>query len=343
MSAGVKRALDSSIDPSTRRSYESAQRDFLAWRSLRGLPPFPASPFTTGEVAEWLVHIAAEGGRAGRTIATYRSALSTLHATSAWGASPNPIDNPLIHRVVAGLQRQLAAADAQRRAAQPRADDVSPDLLAWLEPTARGDSPHDIMAWAAACVGAYSLARSSELVGSYIHPSRALRVDQVSFYASARERVGLLAPGRCIDDYELPDHAVIQLDVAKTAQLAPPPPIVLGARPAVAALWRWMHLRASLGATGPLLFQVPGRPALTMAALCSHLALKCAERGRTAQFTGKSFRRGGASAAVALGMPAADAAAAGRWAGPGMLPVYASADAKRIRAAAVNRALEPRL
>jgi len=63
--------------------------------------------------------------------------------------------------------------------------------------------------------------------------------------------------------------------------------------------------------------------------------------GIVPQLTGKAFRRGGASAMLRSGASIPDIMAAGRWKTPAMVGVYANAEAKRARAAAASRALNP--
>lgn len=333
--------LSMAISDNTRRTYAAPIAAYVAYCAARAIPPLPAS---ASVLAEWLTSLAEAGHLRARTIGTYRSAISTYHAESAWGHLPGPTESPMIQRVMKGITVKLRAADAAARAALPPTTDLTPALLADIEATARGDTPASIMRWAAACTYTYGLFRSSELLGSPQHRERAITAAQVTFYmlADSDRRALLLPVGTDVTAYAAPDRFAIRLGATKTDAAGSAPPRVIAAPPAVNALWRWFHARRDEGAAGPLLFHARGESPLQMPQLLDYLELHRAAAGAgDGRLTGKTFRRGGASALVAGNVPRADAAAAGGWRSESMLEVYANQAAKNQRAIAVSRSMAP--
>lgn len=324
------------IADSTRRTYEAPTRAFREYCAQRGVPHLP---FTTDVAAEWLASVAQSGKHSAATIRTYRSAISTMHAESEWGGTPNPVASEVIERLMRGIARAKAESDAAARAARPRTIELTPALMLRLEPVARGDSPEEIMKWAAACTAVFALLRPSELLGSPQHRDRALRPAQITFFARPGEERTVEPSGGAP---AVPDRFEIALGATKTSQLGGGPARIVAARPAVQALWRWMCLREAIGADGPELFRAPKQRALATTELLAFLCEWLRATGHGAvHLTGKAFRRGGASGLIAGGVPRADAAAAGGWKSLAMLDTYASAQAKKERAAAVSRGMAP--
>lgn len=230
--AGVQFFVDRAIADSTRRTYEAPIRAFREFCAARGVP---ALPFTTSTAAEWLAQVARAGRHSAATLRTYRSAISTMHAESEWGDAPNPIDSQVIERLMRGIALAKAEADAAARAAKPKTLELTPAIMLQLEPFARGNSPEEIMKWAAACTAVFALLRPSELLGSVQHRDRALRPAQNMFFARPGEPRTLTPSGGAPAS---PDRFEIAMGATKTDQLGRGASRVVAARMAVDALWR---------------------------------------------------------------------------------------------------------
>jgi hypothetical protein len=249
-----------------------------------------------------------------------------------------------VARVLDGIKRSLASRDQAIRETKARALDLTPAILGRLAPIILRDDAGSTMCWAAANLGTYGVLRIGELLTSKAHPERALKEDRVLFRNEANQAVHYLPCADEIDESEYPHHFRLDIGMTKTGIAAPR---FVAARPAVEAMWRWIHVRRDLarkrGTTAVTdLFRMPGEAPLTLKSLTGFLQdqLESLGLGRP-QLTGKAFRRGGASSLVAGNVPRRDAANAGGWASTAMLEVYASDEAKERRAIAVSRAMEP--
>lgn len=278
------------------------------------------------------------------TIRTYRSALSTAFE-EALGTGTNPLDDPAIGRIIAGIKRAKLPSELAQRRDAPRKLELTAELLAELAPHAGTDgSPQDVMRWAAACVGSYGMLRPNEFLGVAKKRSNAVRVSEVAFFAQAgsAKRVGLCPPGAALEDYDVPDRFSLDLGATKADQFAQNPPLVIAAAPAVQAMWRWMHLRRDLGGCPGPVFAVPfGSGSLSCKELCEHLRewATVATGEPAPKVVGRTFRRGGTSSMVAGGASRDDIRRAGRWKSDGMVDTYSSAASKQARAILDSRAL----
>lgn len=335
--------LHGAISANTRRTYERPQGKWREWCAARG---HAALPITIERAEAWLEHLAVGGTITANTIRYHRSAISTLHAESAFRADPNPLDSPAITRMMKAVKAHLRTRDAAAKKARPLTISITPALLVELEAIGRGGTPADAMMWAAACVGTCALLRPSELLGSPQNRDRHIRAVQITFFVAADSSVvaGWLPDAReaTIAHFALPDRFAIALEATKADPDARNEPIVVATRIAVAALWRWMNIRRGLGAVGPKLFCVPLSPPLVLKRLIARMQdlLESIGRGRP-HITGRAFRRGGASGLVGDGVSRADAAAAGRWKAESMLDVYADAESKARRAITTSRRMAP--
>lgn len=281
------------------------------------------------------------------SLRVYRSALSNWWSEAMLGADgPNPLMHEAVSRVLKGAEKTLLPFKLARAAASSPPIALTPELIERLRPVLSGDDSHSLMRFAAAITGTYALLRPGELLGSAQHRDRALRAEQITFYADATQSqpVGLIAPGVAIDRYEPPDHFTIApLGITKADPFALNGPIDVAGAPAVCALWQWMHTRRDLAPKPEdTLFQVPLSPPLSCSDLTRAIerAIESAE-GTPARVTGKCFRKGGASGLLASGANRPDIAAQGRWRTAAMVETYASAGAKRKRALAVSRSMAP--
>ena len=284
------------------------------------------------------------------TLSVYRAALNTLWVEEAiaCGAShlPNPVEDRIVARVLAGIEREKLPSLLAARNAAPRPVAMTAELLEALRPYFEGADPHSVMLWAAALTATYGLFRPNELFGSAQNPDRALRPDAVTFFSHPRSRAvaGIPPPHADIGSIALPDRFSIRLGITKADPRAKNPDHPVAAPAAVRALWRWMHLRAKLGpGAADRVFQIPGSPPLSLRALTGALSTALSTHlGRPTRVLGRSFRQGGATTLLEGGAERADIAAMGRWKGVNMIPVYASAASQNSRAAAASRAMGPK-
>lgn len=295
-------------------------------------------PVTADHLLAWLAYEAslAKPYRSARTIGTFRSAISTMHAESEWGSIPSPVLDPRITRFCKGVAVQKRQSDKARRSDRIETIDLTPDLILEMEAFAITDaSPEETMCWSAACTGTFGLLRLNELLGAPMNRDRILKLDQITLYrAGAGKQQQGYPPAPNADGC----HFAIILGPTKADQAGRNKPIVIAARPAVQALWRWLGVRHRLEVTRPELFCMPRSDPLTLTRLTEYLQdlLESMGRGRP-HITGKAFRRGGASALHASGEASADAASLGHWKDGRMVELYANQQAKERRQLEMSR------
>jgi hypothetical protein len=293
----------------------------------------------------WFAAVAEGSETFSSTIRTYRSALSLLHHEGPQRHLPNPLDSEALTRLIKGITREKSASEKIARNARSIATiEITPEELLALEPIARGDSPESIAKWAAITLGTFGLLRIGELLGQR-DGTRILQTTDIRFYldSHSRDEAGLLPHADEIPRHALPDHFTVTFGSTKADQLGKNPPLGIAARPAVAAMWRWVHTRRDNGIDCPELWKFSCRhPTLALSSLVSYLQdwYESLRKGRP-HITGKAFRRGGASGLVSTGVPREDAAAAGRWRSQAMVETYANAQSKQQRALLINRQMAP--
>lgn len=351
-SAAVLRFTNSAISANTARTYAKPVARYQAFCEARGWDASPGA-VTAVTLAEFVAALGAEGRLKTRSIGVYRSAISTWRVLNTLSDGPNPATSVAVDRVIRGIARERQPVEAEARAARLSSFDVTPALLAALQPFLAPSfpartRPHELVRWAAANVATYALLRPSELLGSPQHPERALLESQITFYMTkGSDHVGALCP-RGVDpcSVQTPDHFTIALGPSKADQQGLNPPIPVAARPAVLALWVWMHARRDLSTTLPLapqLFRVPGFAALRLPELTDAIADACEASGRPRpHVAGRAFRRGGASDLMAAGAAGPVMQAAGRWRSYAMPELYSSMESKIERAMEASRSMEPR-
>lgn len=258
---------------------------------------------------------------------------------------PNPVEDRVVARVLAGIEKEQLPARLAARASAPRSPPLTADLLESLRPLLEGADPPSLMRWAAAATAVYGLLRPNELLGSAQHPGRSLSPAAVTFFARPNSDAvaGVPPPGADIASVPVPDRFHLHLGVTKADARAKNRDLPIAAPVAVRALWRWMHRRSQLSPTpGDRVFQVPGSPPLTLKGLTGAVSAALSiHLGRPVRIQGRAFRQGGATTLLAGGAERADIAAMGRWKGVDMIPVYASGAAQSARAAAAGRAMGP--
>jgi len=286
--------------------------------------------------ANYLAELGTLGKLSSGTIRVYRSALSTWWRLGTLSDDDNPMLSTACDLVLRGIALSRVEIDKANRLRRAPAVEITVELLQDIgEMGADAPDTRSVMMWAAANVALYGFLRPGELLGSYANPKRALRPEQIQFFASPSKAAGRHAPASGEHRPLQPDHFAIDLGATKADPLGKNKPKVIAARPAVSALWAWMALRGALGpAPGSVLFGLPGEKPLSMATLLEWLADWYAASGRPRpRFTGKGFRRGATSTALAKGADHADISAQAGWASKGakMPETYASDQAKLTR------------
>ena len=208
------------------------------------------------------------------------------------------------------------------------------ELLLRLEARHAGPCPDRALLFAAMCLGTCALLRPNELLGAPNHKERAVQRTQLTF----RDHLGAeCSPG------QQPHHILLTLPVAKTDQLRRGQVRPIAADFAVRALVRWCSIRDSQPIDAGQLFRFASGKLLSTQRLLSHLRAECAALGMVdAIFTGKCFRRGGASVMVASGLGADSIRKAGgcSWgASSRVWERYVSQEAAQLSAIAASRQL----
>jgi len=318
-SLGVRHYVHLAIAPSTRRSYQAGVHSYQSFCRANGLDDSEAGA-ADYICAEWFASLGKEGRLHARSIEGYRSAAGRWWADSELSDRANPFTSPPCIRVLKGIARERAPIERAARNAAPTALSLTHQLLAELEPYALVGplaQPLARMLWAAANLGVYGLLRPNEMLGSPTHRDRALTPNQITFFAQPGSAVvqGLLPRGADFIAHPLPDRFLLDLGPTKADQLGTNPPLSIAARPAVQALWRWMHTRRDAGARGDtLLFRTADGPPLSCETLTTTVArwAQMLNGGPLPLVQGRTFRRGGASGLLASGAAIPDIMAAGR-------------------------------
>jgi len=341
------------IADTTRATYQSAIVRFGSFVQMElGGSPRPshdmlASLMTSERVGNFLAEMGKGTALQHSTLTTYRSALSTFWEESGLSHAKNPTTGAFITRILDGIkrerreQRSAAAKVGIAADSKPPLVDVSPALLRELAKCLGENSPDPEaqMHWACVTCALFGMFRPSEVLGSARHSRRRLEPEQINFWRDD-QYIALLATGTSPHTVATPSHYTVQLFESKCDQGGTNAPHPISEPSAVLAMWVWMHTRRTLPwpQWPSALFQLPGRTALRMRELTDVLqqAVLAVKRERW-RFTGKSFRRGGASALMASGASGPDMQNAGRWKSAAMPGTYASAQSKQQRMLAANR------
>jgi hypothetical protein len=339
-----------SISRSTAASYASALtqwRDFCA-ESVDAAHAGPDPAEALGDVgpeqaADFFAWLADSASVTAGTIAGYRSGMRHhwLRQTG-WADASNPFSSHLVDATLRGIARVLAPADRAARAARTVTAALEPRQVARLAAVMlpAGNAPasdEQAMTWAAALIGSYGLLRPNEFLGSYQHQDRHLRASQLEFCI---ER-GTPAPVPiALTQADCPSLVRVRLGATKADQAGANAPLVIRARAAVEALWRWSRRRLAYSAAtqaGPL-FRVEGQRPLSIRALLDRLqtAMRAVDPAWDGRLTGRCFRRGGASELVRDGASLEEIQQAGRWLSPAMVYTYSDVGAVQARAASAS-------
>ena len=312
--------------------YATAVRSYRDYCTSRGWPC--DAPIRGDWAREWLTSLGEAGALSAATIAVYKSALHTQAELE--GEWPNPLNDPLTKRLLTGIANSKAETEQAKRAARPRAQPLTFDVVLELR-SVHDSSPRDVMMFAATALGVNGCFRPSEMLGSSKLPGRRLRAEQVQFFSGKQQ----LLPQS--GSSATPSSCTVTLEVSKTDQQRRGRVRHVSASAAVQAAWRWACLS---GAHGPAaFFALDGKP-LTMSALQGHLRRRLALIGRSdLHFTGRSLRKGGASTLSALGVEAEDIARVAWTPGSGVWSSHYANDpmVREERAKAVSRHMEAAL
>lgn len=332
-----------SLAPTTQVTYKSAVRNYKEYcRSRRWLEDEPITAYRLGE---WLAALADGGQQSSGTLQVYRAALRrqyTLEAGPGCGAA-NPADSEYLRMIVQGIVKDKAEHEQAKRASAVKSDPATPDIIMNLASRhavrQTASNPKLVMLYAALCLGTCALLRPNELLGAPKNEDRAIKRDQITF----KDAEGLPCSPGCQTGQSAPDTFILTLPVSKTDQARRGKTRTVAAAFAVRAVAQWCahwdEQPAEEKARDARLFRV-GDKGLRTQQLLAHLTAQCVAVGMTNfKFTGKCFRRGGASAMAAAGEQPADIKKAGGWKGSSYLK-YLTAEAAERHATAASRRLE---
>lgn len=226
--------------------------------------------------------------------------------------------------------RRLAAAAAEKANAPPLL--YTTLMLYAYDPT----NPRDHMLFAAAALGVAGALRASEFLSA--EPGRQLTMGQFAFYADAGASMRMQPADEAASDAG-PVLCILTLRITKTNQHGDTTKVI-SAPQAVRALWRWCSFIGR--SAGDPVFVSPIGKTLTASMLTGDLNRRHAAAGLgRIRYTGKSFRRGGASTLAVHGVAAEDIAAIGWAPGSDMWRLYADDPAVRMaRAVAANSQMD---
>jgi hypothetical protein len=274
---------------------------FREWRCEHGR--YPDAALTADDACTWLAELADRGAHKASTLVTYAAALSNWFDTEQRhpdNVRPNPMSSPSVRRLLAGIANAQAQREQERPLDEQQTGSTPLTLPSLRLYTFDISQPRDRMYRAAAYLGVCLALRISELLGSSLHPERAIRTEQLAFFTDAAALTPLP-----VDSTTTAVPIVLQLVLraTKTQHLAPTVKVCAVAE-AVQAVWQWARECHTAGR--PLsarLFQLQDRLPISSYALMKFLQRRHQAAGLgAARFTGKSLRRGGASTLAAAGV-----------------------------------------
>jgi hypothetical protein len=239
----------------------------------------------------------------------------------------NPLESMVVSRLMIGIKKVFAQKEVQEKRDRVVTQSLTPSLLRALRPylLPLESTSDQRMQWAAMSLAVAGLLRPSEFVGSF-NLDRSLRFDQCAFKGAPPGASGELATSLELD-----------LGITKADPYGANPPHVIRDREAIVALWNWIEERSAMRDESTTIFACPmredGPPIKLSIARLNRSLESAAIRGGYGpmKFTGRCFRRGGASGLMLQGASPQTIAARGRWKTQGMVEVYADAQAKNVR------------
>ena len=290
--------LDSAVDkyrgmtyaPSTQQTYKVHYKSYLVFCDYIGVSPVPASSTTLCRYAVFLARSLKYS-----SVRQYLNIVRLLHLD--WGLE-NPMKNNFsLDCVLKGIRRGLGDKPARKRP-------ITPELLLAILAKLNLDCPFDSGVWAACLIMFFGLLRRSNVL------SQSLRTFEKGKHLSRNDCVfsatGMRVTIRWSKVIQYKDRTVgIDFPRVRDSTLCP-----------VAATFRAFQLSASAPPDGPA-FMVPHAnilSPLTPSAFVKKVKLCLKDSGIDhSQFSGHSFRRGGASWAFNVGIPMETIRQLGDW------------------------------
>ena len=269
------------LAPSTRRSYASAQAQFISFCSQLGKlhasgSPCPADEWTLCLFATFLANRIQHS-----SIKVYLSGVRALHIEQGF---PDPLANCLhLQRVVRGIKRCQGSSSSSRL---PITDDLM--LLIWRSLDLR--LPDHLMFWAACSLGYFGFLRASEFT--------------VPNLASFSPSLHLAIQDIAVDSLSAPACMHLKIKGSETDPFRKGAYIHIGrGQPPLCAVHSAISYLASRGdRSGPLFLFQNGQP-LSRALLTDWLRQILAAANVPGNFSSHSFRIGAATVAVRNRVP----------------------------------------
>ena len=283
--------LTQGLAPSTRRSYASAQAQFISFCAHLGKlnsagSPCPADEWTLCLFATFLANRIQHS-----SIKVYLSGVRALHIEQGF---PDPLTNCLrLQRVVRGIKRCQGSSTSSRLP-------ITDDLMLLIRQSLDLRLPDHLMFWAACSLGYFGFLRASEFTVPTLasfSPSFHLGVDDIA-----------------VDSSSAPTCMRVKIKGSKTDPFRKGAFIHIGlGKPPLCAVHSMMTYLASRGnVPGPLFLFQNGRP-LSRALLTDWLQQTLASANIPGNFSSHSFRIGAATVAARNGVPDHLIQALGRW------------------------------
>ena len=291
----VLQLIDSSVAPSTRRSYQSAQNRYVSFCQLANATPFPVS---THVLCQFVAFLGSQGLKH-QTVKSYLSAVRHAQITAGFHDPFKNADLSRLECVLKGLKRQQACQGTPSKPRLPITPDILRRLKQLWDPKA---SNQDVaMLWAACTLGFFGFLRCGEftcLSGQAYDQSCHLSLEDVA-----------------IDSPSNPSVMRVRLKQSKTDPFRQGVDIFLGTTKTslcpVMAMLAYLALRGR--SAGPLFIRSNGSP-LTRSHLVDSVKSALRQCGiDPAKYNGHSFRIGAATTAAACGIPDATIKMLGRW------------------------------
>lgn len=283
--------MNQGLAPSTRRSYASAQAQFISFCTQLGQlhpsgSPCPADEWTLCLFATFLAARIQHS-----SIKVYLSGIRALHIEQGF---PDPLANCLrLQRVVRGIKRSQGSSSSS---CLP----ITDDLMLVIRQSLDLRLPDHLMFWAACSLGYFGFLRASE----FTVPSLA------SFSPSTHLGVQDIA----VDSQSAPSCMRVKIKASKTDPFRKGAFIHIGlGRPplcAVDSLMSYLSCRGDI--PGPLFLFQNGQP-LSRSLLTDWLRQILASTNIPGNFSSHSFRIGAATVAARNGVPDHLIQALGRW------------------------------
>lgn len=275
------------LAPSTRRTYCSAQRKFIAFAKEVGAnSPCPANEDTlcwfASSLAKSMQH---------KSIKVYLAAVRSLHIDQGY---PDPLANCLkLAKILRGIKRLSSPSQHQRL---PITDVLMHKIYSSLQLTCYNDT----MLWAAATLAYFGFLRSSEFT--------------VPSLAGFDPQVHLQLRDLAFDNLRSPTCLRVWIKASKTDPFRIGCPIYVGRGngPFCAVRAMSVYLNKRGNTTGPLFLFESGQP-LSRMALASWLQTILSKAGIEGSYNTHSFRIGAATVAARKGIPEYIIQRLGRW------------------------------